>query len=231
MGKRPVPERWRDYLFDEYRRFRNDPEWSRLQARGLAVLGRSEQVTSQELWEYTSNLGSEGSEWMAFIRDSKEVASRFGLTANTVVDSCLVKAYRPERQHFSIGLRGIEIAVDTPAAYGSPFFRNLYAHASDLGLTVISGQARIVPSRQGVVLHGDGGVTTIPWSPITELSLEELPPLATAFKMRVETLPGVPHEMVAEAAREAAQAGDELARRLGYHVPHRRRRRSVAQGD
>jgi hypothetical protein len=231
MGKRPVPERWRDYLFDEYRRFRNDPGWVRLQARGLAVLGRSQQVTSAELREFTSRLGSEGSEWMAFVRESKDVASRFGLTAQTVIDSCLIKGYRPERQHFSIGIRGIDIAVDTTATYGSPFFSNLYAHASDLGLTVICEQARILPSRQGVVLHGAAGVTTIPWSPITELSPGERPPLATAFKMRVESLPGVPHEMVAEAAREAAQACDELARRLGYHVPQRRRRRSVAQGD
>jgi hypothetical protein len=39
MGKRTVPERWRDHLLAEYRRFRNDAEWSHLQERGLAVLG------------------------------------------------------------------------------------------------------------------------------------------------------------------------------------------------
>jgi hypothetical protein len=66
---------------------------------------------------------------------------------------------------------------------------------------------------------------------MAELTPQERPPLAKAFKVRVESIPGALHEMVAEAAREAVQAGDELARRLGYHVPLRRRRRSVAQGD
>jgi hypothetical protein len=39
------------------------------------------------------------------------------------------------------------------------------------------------------------------------------------------------HELIAEAAREAAQAGDELTRWLGYPVPQRMRQRSVSQKD
>lgn len=107
-------------------------------------------MTHQELWAFTSNLGSAAPDWLAFIQDSKDVAERFGLSAKTVIDSCRIRSYRPELESFSIGLRDVDIVVVTEAAYDSPFFRQLYNHASELHLTVVSGQARIVPSSRGI---------------------------------------------------------------------------------
>jgi len=231
-GKRPPEQRWRDHQRDQYDSFRKSRERNDLTDRGLAILGRSGRVKRLELWEFTSSLGESAPDWLDFIHDCKAVGERFGLAATTVVHSCLIAGYRPGYDGLGIGLPAVEVVVVTRVSSESPFFRNLYAHASDLHLAVETRDGRFLPSRRGFVMRGDGAVTeTIPWGPLAQLTADRLPPRARAFKMRVEFPPGIPHEVVAECARAAAQAGDELARRLGYPVPQRLRQRGVARRD
>jgi hypothetical protein len=230
-GDRTPEERWRDHLLKQYRSFRGSPDWLRLKERGLAILGREHQVTSAELWEFTSSLGDRGDEYVAYIHECKEVAEKFGLSAGTVVHACLVHGYHPEASQLPIGLPGVKVVVVVDTDTSDPFFRNLHKHASDLNLVVQARDGKIPPSRSGFRMRGDQVIETFPIWPMTELSPEQIPPLSKAFKMQVESLPGVPHEIVAETAREAAQLGDELGRRLGYPIKQRMRLRSVSRKD
>ncbi len=79
------------------------------------------------------------------------------------------------------------------------------------------------------VVQRDGSLITpmicipYPQQPERPLAPSQRPPLAIAFRAKMEFPPGYPPEAAAELARQAAQLERELARQLGYEMPYRMR--------
>jgi len=232
-GKRGLEQRWRDLQLDAYQGFRHSSDCARLKQVGLRLLGRSAQLTAKELFVLVSTGDHRKADWLEFIAQCREVGARYGLAARTVMKGSLVKGYRPEddKAFDPAAVRArVVIVTDLDADLGSPFFRNLLIRAAELGLTVQAKSGRFPPSRGGFVMRG-GSVCAIPWWDYVELSDEQRPALSTAFRVRLELPPRFPPELACALARQAVQAQNELARLLGYRVPQRLRRPSVARRE
>jgi hypothetical protein len=230
---RKPAQRWRDLHLDAFEGFRHSVDFTRLSEEGLRALGCAFRLSTKEFEEVVTSL-DDRTEWGKFIARCNEVGAAYGLDPRTVLRASVVKGYRPDiegEEHFDHAFRRAELVIvtDLDADLGSPFFTNLLGRASELGLPVQTRSVLFLPGGGGTMVRADGVPTTFALWEWVELTNDQRPPLSTAFRVRVEFPPRFLSESACERARGAIQAQNELARRLGYRVPRRTRRRSIAR--
>ncbi len=230
-GRRTAERRWLEHHIDAYDKFLGTSEYAQLKRRGLELLGRSTQVKVGQWLSIIRGVDVLSAEWQSFDEECRDVGKRLGLDRDTVQLGCLIDRYRPERFDFPLEASPPTMTLVFDGDTKTPFFINVLRHAADVGLTVSSKAGRFPPAHRGFVAQGSDVIGRYPLWEETEITSDQRPPLATAFKVRLEFPPVFPPELAVEWTRSAVNAQNELARRLGYPVRLRLRRRRVSQKD
>jgi hypothetical protein len=238
VNKREFEQRWRDVHLDAFEEFRHSLDRERLRNDGLYTLGLTAQPTAEELFDRIGRMEDpeKVAAWLRFNERCGEVGAAYGLDARTTMMGSLARGYRPDAEgekFFDLAATKarLEIVTDLDADLKSPFFTNLLSAAGALGLTVQTASGRFPPTRAGVTTRGDQVVGMVPSWGWVELTAEQRPPLAKAFRVRLELPPRFPPELATQWARRGVQSENALARMLGYRVPQKLRRKSIAYRD
>ena len=138
MAKLSPRDRWLRYLTERIKALKLSGKIEPLRAKGLAVLHRKKQYTSEEWWQ-SFQQRAKSPEYLKWYEECEALADEFGLAPWVVVMMCLLKGYNPEE---NVGSMAMErdwprIRVETDSTNPS-FLRSLAHEAQRLGLYVVN---------------------------------------------------------------------------------------------
>ena len=223
-GKITAQERWQRDIRQRFKLFSGSGELNRLKRKGLGVIGRSKKMTSEELLaEETKGRRMRSPEYLAFRQECVAVGGRFGLNGAAVEMACLLLRYKPYRLPYIQEAQWPRLLVVT-TINDEVFIRWLHHHA--WGALAAWGKT---PLLEPVVVKQEGFQRVPVVLPLAPPHAEEptrpspLPPVGCAFHVSLDIPLEYPPEAAAELGRASTQYGRELARRMGYGMPHRLR--------
>ena len=224
MSKLAPEELWRKHTLERFEAFIQSGALEKLSEEGLAACGRREPFTSLEWARSPMRERYLSSRYMEWYRKCETVARKFGLANWTVVCSCLISDYQPDKGPFPVESKWPQIRVVTEST-DSQFLARLTYEAQLRGLYVIA--------RRGSV-----ETTQLFLSPIPIMNVEpptmpsSMPPVGNAFYMRIETPVGYPPQAAKKLHQAAGQLSKDILVALGYSTPKRLRiSRLVSKAD
>ena len=223
-GKITPQDRWQRDIRQRFKLFSGSGELNRLKRKGLGVIGRSKKMTSEELLtEATKGRWMRSPEYLAFQQECVAVGGRFGLNGAAVEMACLLLRYKPYRLPYVQEAQWPRLLVVT-TINDEVFIRWLHHHA--WGALAVWGKG---PLLEPVVVKQEGFQRVPVVLPLAPPHAEEptrpstLPPVGCAFLVSLDIPLEYPPEAAADLGRASTQYGRELARRMGYDMPHRLR--------
>ena len=223
-GKITAQERWQRDIRQRFKLFSGSGELDRLKRKGLGVIGRSKKMTSEELLaEATKGRRMRSPEYLAFRQECVAVGGRFGLNGAAVEMASLLLRYKPYRLPYIQEAQWPRLLVVT-TINDEVFIRWLHHHA--WGALAVWGKG---PLLEPVVVKQEGFQRVPVVLPLAPPHAEEptrpstLPPVGCAFLVSLDIPLEYPPEAAADLGRASTQYGRELARRMGYDMPHRLR--------
>ena len=214
MGRLAPEELWRRHTIKRFVAFKQSGELDRLRKKGLSICGRKKRYSPEE-WFHSFSRRYSLPGYREFAMECAAVGERFGLASWTVYCACLVLQYEPAEQPFPIEIEWPVVRVVTKSTEPD-FLTKLAYEAQMLGLYVVQRQGSV--DNVHLLAH-----------PVPLCQLEpppvpsSLPPRESAFSIRVEVPIGYPPEAGARLQKEVSRLARELARSLGYPMPHRLR--------
>lgn len=223
MGRLPSEELWRKHTVERFIAFKQSGELRRLHKKGLSIYGRKKRFTGKE-WFDSFHKRYSSPAYLEWYNECEAVGHKFGLASWTVVCACLVSGYDPGKEPFPVEVQWPQIRVVTEST-DAQFLARLAYEAQCRGLYVVA--------RQGSV-----ETTQLFMNPVPIMNLEppamppSMPPLDSAFHMRVETPIGYPPQAGRQLHKAASRIERELLTALGYSIPQRlRTSRLVSKAD
>ena len=224
MSKLAPEELWRKHTLERFEAFIQSGALEKLSEEGLAACGRREPFTSLEWARSPMRERYLSSRYMEWYHKCETVARKFGLANWTVVCSCLISDYQPDKGPFPVESKWPQIRVVTEST-DSQFLARLAYEAQLRGLYVIAH-------------HGSVETTQLFLSPIPIMNVEpptmpsSMPPVGNAFYMRIETPVGYPPQAAKKLHQAAGQLSKDILVALGYSTPKRLRiSRLVSKAD
>lgn len=215
MSKLAPEELWRKHTLERFEAFIQSGALEKLSEEGLAACGRRESFTSLEWARSPMRERYLSSRYMEWYHKCETVARKFGLANWTVVCSCLISDYQPDKGPFPVESKWPQIRVVTEST-DSQFLARLAYEAQLRGLYVI---ARL----------GSVETTQLFLSPIPIMNVEpptmpsSMPPPDNAFYMRIETPVGYPPQAAKKLNQAAGRLAKDILIALGYSTPKRLR--------
>ncbi|NQT73989.1 MAG: hypothetical protein HQ553_14680 [Chloroflexi bacterium] len=210
MTKLSPEERWKKEVMERYKAFMLSEDLERLRSEGLAILGRTQPISSEE-WGQISREGMAIASYRDWYEECRLVGERFGLAQWTVQLACLLEGFDPEDYPMVLEADWPTMRVVTRST-NSVFLQHIAWHAQKLGLYAVQ--------RDGSL---ESALLNLGPEPSNPLESADRPPSRNAFSIRVETPTDYPSEAAAQLNRKAAKLGKELRKRLGYKVRERLR--------
>jgi hypothetical protein len=188
-------------------------ELKKLRAQGLAILGRTTLLTTEEWWQSFGER-ADSEEYQRWHGECSATGERHGLAPWIVEMACLLEGYQPDRQPFVMETHWPCIRIVTEST--DPLFLQWLAYeAHQLGLYIV--QQRPDMTERMYIYPSSLG------PPGTPLPASSKPGIYNAFRIQVETPADYPPEAASDLHKEAQRLGSETLRRLGYEVPQRLR--------
>jgi hypothetical protein len=213
-------DRWRIQVLERYVAFRQSGELARLRRIAESVLARNgitdkkRLLTGEEWWKTCAGRNSLP-EYVAWREECRVVGERFGLAPWTIEMACLLKGYRAQDQLHVVEAKWPTVRVVTQES-DQAFLARLAYEAQKQGMQLFRRQG----SEETLCLY----MNPVPITMLEPPPLPStMPPLYSAFTVRVETPIGFPPEAAQELHKTASRAYREILRNLGYRVPQRLR--------
>ena len=197
MAKLTPEERWRREETERLSALRLDPELKRLTSEGCRLLGRRTQFTLEEWLKDDARARVSTPGYAEWHRRCEMLGQSHGVEAYIVAGICLIQGFEP-LGWFSVAPPA-RICVVTEVE-DDDFIANLAYHARELGMDTVR--------RQGSL---DTAILVLDKPP----PLQSLPPMLTAFTVRIETPMEFPSDAARSLAQEASLRERELRKRLG----------------
>lgn len=216
MAKLGPRDRWLRHLKERIKVLKLSGKIEPLRAKGLAVLHRKKQYTSEEWWQ-SFQQRAKSPEYLKWHEECEVLADEFGFTPWVVTMMCLLKGYRPDKD---VGFMAMErdlprIRIVTESTNPS-FLRSLAREAQRLGLFVVHRLHGVETTLLNLDVYEAGSVSTNVTSP-EKFSRRDM------FKIDVETPVGYPPEAASQLQKEASRLARELAGHMGYRIAKRLR--------
>ncbi|NQT71823.1 MAG: hypothetical protein HQ553_03510 [Chloroflexi bacterium] len=216
MTKLSPEERWRKEVMERYKAFMLSEDIERLRLEGLAILGRTQLISSEE-WGQISREGMAIASYRDWYEECRLVGERFGLAQWTVQLACLLEGFDPGGNTMVWEADWPTMRVVTRST-NSVFLQQLAWHAQRLGLYAVQ--------RDGSL---ESTLLNLGPEPSNPLRSADRPPSRNAFSIRVEVPIDYPPEATAQLHRKVAKLEKELRKRLGYKVRERLRSSTLVE--
>ncbi len=210
MAKIAPMDSWSWYIIERIKALKLSGKIEPLRAKGLTVVHRKKQYTSEEWWQ-SFQQRVKSPEYLKWYEECETIANEFDLAPWVVSMMCLLKGYKPEKD---VGFMAMErdcprIRMVTKST-NMQYLRRLSYEAHQLGLYVVQR------------VHGVE-TTLLNLDPITTFSTPGKLNKDDTFKINVEVPVVYPQEAASQLQKEASRLARELARRMGHRIPKRLR--------